>query len=250
MHYRTVIAALPLVACGSPDVPAVENTPEPTPPAAGEPAVTEEDLPDPVVPAPAPDVADDAPPLDSRALDRRGDEHLKAGRFAEAVADFDAAIALEPRLEPYHWRRGIAHYYAKMYEAGAAQFELHRSVNGNDVENAAWHFLCVAPWKGADAAREGMLPVEPDSRVPMMVVYEMFAGRKTPDDVLAAAAAASDTRQAESALFYGHLYVGLYHEALGDAELAEKHIRIAATEHTSPHYMGDVARIHATLYDD
>ncbi|MEM9381752.1 MAG: hypothetical protein AAGB93_17490 [Planctomycetota bacterium] len=190
----------------------------------------------------------DEPQLDSRTLDARGDEHLKAGRVREAVADFDAAIALEPRLEPYHWRRGIAQYYAGLYEEGARQFEVHRTVNGNDVENTAWHFLCVARLRGVEAAREAMLPVEPDSRVPMMVVYEMFAGRKTPEDVLAAARTGRGA-QSESALFYGHLYVGLYHEALGDAERAQRHIRIAAEEHTSPYYMGDVARVHAARFD-
>ncbi|MEM6671436.1 MAG: tetratricopeptide repeat protein [Planctomycetota bacterium] len=227
---ESLLALAALVACGSPDPP--------VPPAVEDPAVPGET-----------EAAPEEPELDARELDDRGDAHLKAGRFAEAVADFDAAIALEPRLEPHHWRRGIAHYYAGMFEAGAAQFELHRSVNGSDVENAAWHFLCVARWKGPEAARAAVLPVGYDARAPMMDVYEMFAGRKGPDDVLAAAEAAGDSRQAESALFYGHLYVGLYHEALGDEELAARHIGIAATEHTSSHYMGDVARVHATLYE-
>ena len=55
------------------------------------------------------------------------------------------------------------------------------------------------------------------------------------------------TRQSESALFYAHLYLGLYHEALGDKKKARAHIDVAAKKHTSPHYMGDVARLHARL---
>lgn len=178
-------------------------------------------------------------------LDRRGDEHLKAGRFEEAIADFDAAIALELGLEAHHWRRGIAHYYAGRYADGAAQFELHRTVNGNDVENAAWHFLCVARVDGVEAARARLLPVAPDSRVPMMEVLEMFAGRSTPIHVLEAAKAADGSAQSESALFYAYLYVGLYNEVLGRPEEAKAAIEVAATEHTSPYYMGDVARVHA-----
>ncbi|MEM1452349.1 MAG: tetratricopeptide repeat protein [Planctomycetota bacterium] len=229
------VCVLTAASCGSSDAETLETEP-----------VVEEVEPAPATaPAPAP-----GPPVtDYRVLDARGDEHLKAGRFAEAVADFDAAIELEPRLEPYHWRRGIAQYYAGLFEEGAQQFEVHRTVNGNDVENTAWHFLCVARLRGVDAAREAMLPVQPDSRVPMMVVVEMFAGRKTPDDVLAAAGE-SRGAQSESALFYGHLYVGLYHEALGDAERARHHIEIAATEHTSPYYMGDVARVHAARFGE
>lgn len=180
-------------------------------------------------------------------LDRRGDGHLKAGRFVDAIADFDAAIALQSSLEAHHWRRGIAHYYAGRYADGAAQFELHRTVNGNDVENAAWHFLCVARMDGVAAARARLLPVAPDSRVPMMEVLEMFAGRSTPEQVLEVAGAADGTAQSESALFYAYLYIGLYHEVLDRPAEARAAIGVAATEHTSPYYMGDVARVHAAL---
>jgi len=241
-------AALWIAGCGAPATPAEEpSAAEATSPAA--PAVAP--------PAEDPVASDDAEAagaseselkveeLSWSELDRRGDEHLKAGRFDEAIADFDAAVALEPGLEAHHWRRGIAHYYAGRYADGAAQFELHRTVNGNDVENAAWHFLCVARMDGVDAARERLLPVAPDSRVPMMEVLEMFAGRSTPIHVLEVAKAADGTAQSESALFYAYLYVGLYNEVLGRPEEAKAAIDIAATEHTSPYYMGDVARVHA-----
>lgn len=228
-----------LVACGAPAPPKAEVAGEDAAPAA--PPVEPEE--------PAPPADPEAPQLSWRELDRRGDEHLKAGRFEEAIADFDAAIALQPGLEPHHWRRGIAHYYAGRHADGAAQFELHRTVNGNDVENAAWHFLCVARMDGVEEARARLLPVEPDARVPMMEVLEMFAGRSTPEQVLEAARAAGGTRQSESALFYGYLYVGLYHEVTGQPEAARAAIDLAATEHTSPYYMGDVARVHAALLE-
>ncbi|MBL6757187.1 MAG: tetratricopeptide repeat protein [Planctomycetes bacterium] len=243
-----LVAALWIAGCGAPATPAEEpSAAEAASPAA--PAVAP--------PAESPAAADGAetagasepePEVEELSwseLDRRGDEHLKAGRFDEAIADFDAAVALEPGLEAHHWRRGIAHYYAGRYADGAAQFELHRTVNANDVENAAWHFLCVARTDGVDAARQRLLPVAPDSRVPMMEVLEMFAGRSTPIHVLEAAKAADGTAQSESALFYAYLYVGLFNEVMGRPEEAKAAIEIAATEHTSPYYMGDVARVHA-----
>ncbi len=186
------------------------------------------------------------PELSPREHDRRGDEHLKAGRFEEAITDFDRYLAAEPEADPHHWRRGIAYYYARRYAEGAAQFERHRGVNPADVENAAWHFLCEARQGGVDAARARLLPVALDRRAPMMTVYELLAGRATPQDVLDAAARAAPV-QAESALFYGHLYVGLYHEASGEAESARRHIELAATTHTSANYMGDIARMHSDL---
>ncbi len=182
-----------------------------------------------------------APPLSPRQRDRRGDEHLFAGRFDEAIADFDAFLEAEPALEAHHWRRGIAYYYAGRYEEGAAQFVLHRTVNPDDVENAAWHFLCKARATSVDVARAALLPVGPDQRDPMREVYELFAGRGTPEDVLEGAAS---SRQ-QDAVFFAHLYLGLYHEALGQPAEAREHIELAATTHGRAHYMGRVARLHA-----
>jgi lipoprotein NlpI len=113
-------------------------------------------------------------------------------------------------------------YYAARYDDCIAQFELHRTVNPNDVENAAWHFLCVARSESPERAQSALLPVGPDARVPMRQVYDLFAGAITPDEVMAA------TNGRPLAVFYAHLYLGLYAEALGDEETALEHIRTAA----------------------
>ncbi|MCP3918539.1 MAG: hypothetical protein GY711_23580 [bacterium] len=149
--------------------------------------------------------------------------------------------AQTPELEPQHWRRGIAYYYAGEYEAGVKQFEQHRTVNPADVENAAWHSICRARASDAETAREALLPVGHDARVPMPKIYALFAGQATADEVVRAAG------NDPGALFYAHLYVGLHHEALGAAEAASHHIQLAATTFSQPHYMGDVARVHAAL---
>ncbi len=180
--------------------------------------------------------------------DTRGHADLKAGRFEDAIAHFNSSLAAHPQDEPHHWPRGIAYYYAGEYAKGVRQFELHRTVNPADVENAVWHFLCKAKLDGIPAAQDAILPVGQDRRVPMMTVYEMFAGRSTPDDVLQEAESTGmPEHQAESARFYAHLYVGLYHEILGEADRARHHITMAAQTHTSTHYMGDLARMHAGM---
>ena len=69
------------------------------------------------------DAQPSAPAPTPKELDQRGDEHLLAGRFELAVKDFDAYLKSNPKAEPYHWRRGIAHYYAGHYKAGVRQFE-------------------------------------------------------------------------------------------------------------------------------
>jgi lipoprotein NlpI len=187
-------------------------------------------------------------PRAPEVLQLRGFENFKLGNFAEAIADFDAAIGYVPKQEPYHWQRGIAQYYAGRYEDGRKQFELHQTVNSNDVENAVWHFLCYSRVAGVEKARAALLPIKDDSRVPMMKVYELFAGKAKPEDVLKEASGKSSSEaQLKQQLFFAHLYLGLYYEAHRKPELAREHIAKAAGQYAQNHYMGDVARVHAKL---
>jgi lipoprotein NlpI len=112
-------------------------------------------------------------------------------------------------------------------------------VNPDDVENAAWHFLCVARGESPAKAKSALLPVGPDSRVPMSQIYRMFHGELTVEEVLKAGGAQPEGQ------FYAELYAGLYLEALGDAEGALKHIRNAAADrYSGSGYMHAVARVH------
>lgn len=165
---------------------------------------------------------------------------FEAGRVAESVAGFDRVAKLAPADAPYLWQRGIALYYVGRYRECRDQFESHRTVNPNDVENAAWHFLCVAGAESIEKARAAALPVGPDARVPMREIYQMFKGALSPETVLASAAGRPE------ALFYAHLYVGLYFEALGRAQEARQHIAAAADDRYARvgGYMHSVARVH------
>ena len=187
--------------------------------------------------------------LDPNAVEiynRRGSEHFKLGHIEGSIADFDRAIELNPGQEPHHWQRGISYYYAGLFEKGRDQFQSHQQVNANDVENAVWHFLCGARLEGAEKARQSLLNIEGDRRVPMMEIYRLFKGEGTIDEVMRAARAGdSDPEVRNRQLFYAHLYLGLYHEALGDETEARRHLVLAAERYPVKHYMGDVARVHA-----
>ena len=185
-------------------------------------------------------------PDDPGALQQRGSACFRAGHVEESLKDFDRYLELRPEEKPEHWQRGIALYYAGKFEDGASQFELHRTVNPDDVENAAWHYLCVARAQGVEKAREKLIPIRRDDRVPMMQVHAMFAGKLKPDDVLAAARANNPPeRELKQRLLFAHLYIGLFHEAAGEAALAKQHITLAAKDYAGDDYMSDVARVHA-----
>lgn len=181
------------------------------------------------------------------AWQARGEAHFKAGKMAESIADFDKVLEFEPAQKPHHWQRGIALYYAGRFKDGKEQFEIHQTVNSNDVENAVWHFLCAARADGLEKAKKGLIRIEGDGRIPMAQVHQLFAGKIKPEDVLATAKAApAETRFGEP-MFYAHLYLGIYFEAIGDAKQSREYIFKAAERANQNGYMGDVARVHADI---
>jgi len=186
-------------------------------------------------------------PKSANALQARGEAYFKLGKIAESVADFDKFLALVPAQKPQHWQRGISLYYAGRFKDGKEQFEIHQTVNSNDVENAVWHFLCAARADGLASAKKSLIPIEGDGRVPMAQVHQLFAGKAKPEDVLAAAKAAPAETRAGEPMFYANLYLGIYFEAIGDAKQARDYIFKAAERADQNGYMGDVARVHAEI---
>ena len=188
------------------------------------------------------------PPVDADRWYGEGVRLFFAGDPAAAAAAVDRLIAISPAVAPQLWQRGIALYYAGRYAEGRAQFELHRQVNPDDVENAAWHFLCVARSDGLAAARAALIPIAGDARVPMREIHQLFAGTGTPEAVLAAAGdGQAGPAERRDRLFYAHLYLGLYHEAMAQGEQAKSHLLLAVQEFRMDHYMGRVAQVHVQL---
>jgi lipoprotein NlpI len=181
----------------------------------------------------------------------RGRERFRLGKVAESVADFDQYVALRPELASRQWERGISCYYAGRFQQGADQFALYQTYHDNDVENSVWRYLCMVPLTGVEKAREAMLPIRDDRRIPMMQIYDLYRGKLQPADVLKAIDADQPTADARRArAFYAHLYLGLYYEVAKEPTLAKKYIDLAADPELAKNpglnrYMWDVARVHA-----
>ena len=175
-----------------------------------------------------------------RAILDQAIDDFSAGRLSESVSGFDEVATLVPSVAPQLWQRGIALYYVGRYQDCREMFEAHRTVNPNDVENAVWHFLCVARQESPVAALAALLPVGPDSRMPMTEIYRMFQNNLRPDDVMKVAQRAP-SRVRLRAVFYAHLYIGLYYEAM-----AREHLVLAAEDTYARvgGYMHTVARVH------
>ncbi|MEK6248718.1 MAG: hypothetical protein N2C12_11100, partial [Planctomycetales bacterium] len=177
----------------------------------------------------------------------RGITRFKKNEIAGSLRDFNRAAEMDPDSVPRLWQRGISQYYAQEYGEGRKQFETHRQANPHDVENATWHFICVARDHGIQAARHLLIPINTrhDTRVPMIEIYEFYAGRGSAQAVLNAA----DSAGTDSAAMYAHLYLGLFYEVTGQKEKARQYIREAVATNLKDHYMHDVARIHLLQRD-
>lgn len=179
---------------------------------------------------------------DARALVRSGMDKFENNDVEGSVADFDAALAARPAMRPYLWQRGLSLYYLAEYAEGATQFRDDVAVNPNDTEESIWAFLCEAQLLGPEAARQQFLQVGRDPRPVMRTAYESFRTGTPPEGILAAAG----DEQGHDA-FYSQLYVGLWHEAAGDAERARTAVEAAAGTayaQQSGDYMAALARVH------
>lgn len=170
-------------------------------------------------------------------LMRRGMDRFQSGQVEESVKDFDQLAKLQPSVAPDLWQRGIALYYVGRFKDCKAQFESHRTVNPEDVENSAWHYLCTSRADSPAKARQVLIPVTQDIRPPMMTVLKLYAGKATEEDVLREA-------RTETARFFAYLYIGLYWEANGNQAKANPWLKKAADASQNQDYMGAVARVH------
>ncbi len=188
------------------------------------------------------------PDLPPGVIRHAGELRFFAGEIDASIALFDALVKRQPDSLPYLWQRGLSLYYAGKFEEGIRQFEEHQKVNPNDVENAAWHFICVARAHGLEAARKRLIPITGDSRIPMAEIHKLFAGTATPEDVLKSAAREGFGEDGlRNHLCFAHLYLALYHEANGDPVKALAHSKSAAVDFKMDHYMGRCAQVHHKL---
>ncbi len=186
---------------------------------------------------------------------RRGDAYFYSGQFNKAVADYSKMVELDPRTDTSHWRRGIAYFYTEEFDKAAAQFDRYHSFDSVDRENGIWRYLSHYQSNGKEAARKELLKYDKDDREPFGDVYQLFAGTMTAEQILLKIKTAeiSDSER-EKRYFYALLYVGLNDAVEGRAKSAKKHLTQAA-ENTwapkagyGPHYMWEVARLHALKF--
>ncbi len=176
-----------------------------------------------------------------------GDLYLRGGEISKAIVQFQRYIAEVPEHEAELWQYGIALALAGKYDEGRKLFELHRTVNPNDVENALWHFYCVAKASTAEQARAIVLPAPGDRRVPMEQLLWLYRGVSEEAGVRAEVdKLPAGSNQRASASFYADLYLAMHADALGNRQQAlELAAKAAAVKEVN--YMTDVGRVYHSV---
>ncbi len=182
-------------------------------------------------------------PDDPRAIRAAADLNLRSGRIHTSVRQFERSLEQAPEARAELWQYGIALALAGKFDEGKRLFELHRTVNPRDVENAAWHFYCVAKAASAREARKSVLPAVGDSRVPMNEIRRMLIDGNEARVSEAIAKLPEGSSERRNAEFFAELYLALHADAVGDREKALRHAAASASIADS-NYMGDVARVY------
>ncbi len=183
-------------------------------------------------------------PNEARTARLAGDVYLRSGDFAAAVKQFDRYVEMEPQSLPEMWQRGIALFFAGQFDRAVKQFEEHRRVNPHDVENAAWHYVCVAKAQSAEVAQQQLLPAPSDPRPPMTEIMHLLeTGSEDSINTRVSELTVGSPARLD-ARFYADLYIGLYADAHGDIAKANTFLERSARD-APHHYMGDVARAYA-----
>ncbi|MSU41512.1 MAG: hypothetical protein EXS22_04365 [Pedosphaera sp.] len=203
-------------------------------------------------------------PAKLELLQARAMSQFRAGRLHDAIKDWEIYLRQEQDVarDPYLFTLGIAYAITGRYDDGRKRFAWYNTVSGDDVEAAAWHFLCVAKKSGGDGAaslaraQEALLTVSKDKRLPMMQIYELYKGTLRPANVLAAARAGEPAaEELQRRLFYADLYLGIYYDAAHQPGMARQYLRRVAAmgpvfeRDPTLGFMTDVARVYADTLD-
>jgi dipeptidyl aminopeptidase/acylaminoacyl peptidase len=176
---------------------------------------------------------------DGGALHKSATELFRAGKFAESAAEFSRSIEAGggPHDADSCWERGLAFYYAGRFDEARKQFEGYQKVGPLDIENGLWHFLSIAAASGIEPARKQLFSYPDRKRRPFPALLDLYAGKGSAEAVIAEAKEGLlEGPELHENLFYAHLYLGKYYDAVKEKDKARQHFK-DALDHPVDHFM-------------
>lgn len=181
----------------------------------------------------------------ARQYVQEGMQLFQDNRVEESIEKFDQAQHEIPALHPYLWQRGLSLYYSDRFDDASQQFRDDVSVNPNDVEEIVWDIASQLRKDPSQFPVPNQLTLRERDRRPIMsIVYKVFRGEATEQDLAMAGYKGNIGDE-----FYALMYLGLFCECRGETDKAASYMKHATkTEYASGRgsrdYMVSLAKVH------
>ncbi len=137
----------------------------------------------------------------SRAYINRGVAYYHEQDYDKAIADYNQAIQIDAKYAPAFEKRGIAYDDKQDYDHAIADYKQALELDSGSAYSAIWLFVAsTRTGKSAHSDLEANAARVNHAEWPYPII-EMFLGKKTPEDILSAAANPNNRCEAQ-------LYVG------------------------------------------
>jgi len=136
--------------------------------------------------SPAPE--GDTTPTDAAGLTARGAQRLAAGRYDQAIADFTAAVKLEPTVAKHYYNRGVADFEKGDDTAALADFDAALKIEPHDRLPAfarAQLYLSRGDRAAAQKAYDAVIASAPTDPNPIWQAGNAFSFAKDFDTAIA-----------------------------------------------------------------
>ena len=160
------------------------------------------------------------------AFNNRGIARAQLGDLPAAVEDYTKAIALKPNLYQAYNNRGYARFNLGEFEAAARDLDVIVRLAPNNLFTVIWHHLAVQRSGGDGRAALAKYTSDADLEAWPGALVELFLGKQSPEEVIAAAAHGDPMRQRERDCEL-HFYLGQYYLMHGDTDKAADQFRLS-----------------------
>lgn len=148
----------------------------------------------------------------------RGTSWLNDKGYANAIADYNEAIRLNPQFAMAFFNRGIAHFYQRQFALAADDFKMSQQLRA-DSYASIWLYLARVSIGGNDAKLElasNANGMKPDWPTPVVMLY---LGKSNPD-AITAAVSNTDPIIHEKQMCETNFYLGKWYQFKGEKDHA------------------------------
>lgn len=174
---------------------------------------------------------------------------LRQGQLEDALEQFNKAQELSQHKR-YEWHRGVCLYYLDQLADAQSDFVANaQRYEGRFGEPASEErlFARACALRGETTEAFAAASEVRETRPVLRACAQLFDGDEGALATLRDLCVNADTKDAMRRRLFGHFYVGLYHDAKGDAEKAKAHLALATSKVSDEDFTTRLPHLHATV---